>query len=314
MDLGKIYTVTLNPALDRILYLDEFDTGITNRLTGQKNGIGGKGMHVALNLKALGEDSVASGLVHGNTGMEILHMLEKSEVGISFIHCEKYETRTNYLVIEESGASTCLAEKGVALTEQDLDEYIELLKEEVDVGDYLVLAGGVSNCPDPLIYNRIMDELAYKNLKVFIDTSGEALKQCIKNHPFLIKPNKEELEELTGRTIEEPMDIMEAVESLSEYEIPIIAVSLADEGAVIKVFDTYYVVDGLKVDVRNTIGCGDCFLAGMIFGIKRDLNVRETMRIAMAASAATAESSYSVGFNYERFLQLKKQVKITQLN
>ncbi len=311
--MGKIFTATINPAIDKILYLDKFEPAITNRLTGSMNGLGGKGTHVSLNLKALGTGSVATGIAHGKTGAEVIKILENAGLEVSFIHYGEHETRTNYLIIEADGTSTCLSEKGVMLSDDNISDYINLLKNEMHDGDCLVLSGTASNCKDPYIYNRIMDELAYKNVRVFLDASGEALKKCVRNRPFLVKPNRDELEYITGRKIESPADVAEAIKSLDSLEIPVIAVSLGGAGAVVRHYGTYYRLEPLHVNVANTIGCGDCFLAGLIYGMHNGLEIEETLRIASAASAATAESGDSVGFSYERFGELKETAVVYRI-
>lgn len=307
---GKVYTVTLNPAIDRVLYLNKFIPDITNRLTGIKECVGGKGTHVSQNLKFLGLDSIATGIVHGQTGKKVIKLLEEDGVQTLFQYHECRDTRTNYLMIESTGRSTCLSEKGVQLTDKDIEEFLEFLKKEIQDGDFLVLSGDASNCPDPYVYNKVIKALADKKVKIFLDASGETLKRCVEESPYMIKPNQDELEFLTGIQIQTIDDLKRAVRELDKYEIPIVAVSLGGNGSLVRVYDRFFRVYSPKVNVRNTIGCGDCFLSGLIYGCYKEMGIEETLQIATAASAATAESNVSVGFDKERFEELKKQVII----
>lgn len=308
--MPHIHTVTLNPALDQILYLSEFHPEVTNRLEKTVCGLGGKGTHVSINLSLLGIHNTALGIVHGDTGKQIMEMLNSQGVTVCFQHYPEENSRTNYLLIEDQGACTCLSSKGVPLTEQDIARFIQFLDQKIHDGDYLVLSGDASNCPDAFVYNKIMQHLKAKNLKVFLDASGETLKQCIQEQPYLIKPNQDELSYLCGKELKCEDDIRESLISLDRYHIPVIAVSLGSSGSMVRINNKIYRVHAPEIHVKNTIGCGDCFLSGLIYGVYKNISDVDTLRIATAISAATAESELSVGFNLERAKELQDKIII----
>lgn len=310
--MEKIYTVTLNPAIDRMLYLDRYQPEITNRLKKTTDGLGGKGTHVSLDLAQLKVPNVATGIVHGTTGSKVLSMLEQDLVTVRYQHYPDQETRTNYLMIEEDGKCTCLSSPGVQLTKAEIESFITFLGQELSDGDYLVFSGDASNCPDPYVYNRIMEVFSDKQLKVFIDASGETLKQCLHLQPYLIKPNLDELSYLAGRELSGIEDVVDAVGALKEYRIPVIAVSLGGDGSAVFVGDEMYRVISPEVNVCNTIGCGDCFLSGLIYGTYRNLPTEDMLRKATAIASACAESELSVGFDEARAREIEKEVVITK--
>ncbi len=312
--MPNIHTVTLNPAIDQILYLPSFQPEVTNRLTGSTQGLGGKGTHVSINLKQLGLDNAAFGIVHGQTGERIIHMLEKQGITVHFLHEPQQDSRTNYLLIEENGTCTCLSSQGVSLSEQNISDFILYMKQHIQDGDYLVLSGDASNCPDAFVYNTIMKALQNKHLKVFLDASGETLKKCILEKTFLIKPNLDELSYLCDRPLSTEQDILLALQSLDSFHIPVIAVSLGGSGSLVRSKDGTYRVRPPKVQVCNTIGCGDSFLSGLIYGAHQNLPMEETLRIATAISAATAESSLSVGYDSHRAKILIPEVYIEKID
>ena len=131
----------------------------------------------------------------------------------------------------------------------------------------------------------------------------------------MIKPNLDELSTLTGSQVpEEDASIIEAINSLSCYQVPIIAVSLGGDGSIVKTPEGFYRVHPPRVDVCNTIGCGDCYLAGFVYGLSKGFPMEETLRIATAVSAATAESQLSVGYDPARANALRSQVTIEKLS
>jgi 1-phosphofructokinase family hexose kinase len=309
-----INTLTLNPAIDRVLYLDRFEKNHTNRIEDVVEVIGGKGTHVSIDLKLLGVDSRAFGICHGETGRRIIGYLRDYGVEPAFIHREGASSRTNYLLVERNNDATIVAEKGVPLGEEELAQVVSRLAADLEAEDDLILAGDAGNCSNPFVYKDIMEALRDKKLRFFVDTSGPALGRCVEGSPFLIKPNLNELSALCGRPVSPcDEDLLLALDSLDRYRIPIIAVSLGKEGSVVSCPEGVFRAHPPTVRVRNTIGCGDCFLAGLVWGISEGRPMGETLRTATAASAATAESSLSVGFDPGRAKEMEALCQVRVL-
>lgn len=308
-----VNTLTLNPAIDKVLYLDKLEKNITSRIRDLKETIGGKGTHVSINLSLLGVENRAFGIAHGKTGGKIIESLRQNRIDVCFVERKRLDSRTNYVLVENTHDCTVVAEKGVQLSEEDILDVISLMRRKMEKGDSLVLSGDASNCP-PLVYNRILAELREKNLKVFLDTSGETLKECIACSPFLIKPNLDELSYLCGRTVtSETDDVVSAIDSLDQHHVEVIAVSLGKKGSIVKTGEGIYRATPPDVTVFNTVGCGDSFLASLLYGLSKGLSIVENLKFATAVSSATAESSLSVGFDPSRADELVKRVAIDRI-
>lgn len=308
-----IHTLTLNPAIDKLLFLDKFKKNITNRLRSNDDSLGGKGTHVSVNLKSLGIDNTAFGISYGQTGRKIIHMLSETGINVQFIHREELESRINYILIEDNGDCSTFASGGVYLDKESIDELINLMVPKMKKNDSLILSGDTSNCFDPCVYNYIINKLKQLDLKIYFDASGPTLKECLNESPYLIKPNLDELSQLCSRELRTDQDVIDAITSLDRHHINIIAVSLGENGSIVKYANSLYRAVPPKVSVLNTIGCGDCYLSGIVYGMEKQYDMAQTLRFATAISAATAESEFSVGFSLQRAQELIPMVTIKKL-
>ena len=312
-----INTVTLNPALDHILYVDRLQRNIANRLRHTALTMGGKGTHVSMNLAVMGRTSRAYGFGFGGNGRKIVRMLEESGVQPRFVcDMECGENRDNYLLVEtDTQDATLLSDKGVAPAKSHVDQLYAMMKKEIGVGESVALSGDASNFTDPFAYNRIIELLGDRKPRIFLDTSGETLKRAIEHELFVIKPNLDELSQLLDKKIETEAEIVSAFSEIDRRcHIQNIVLSLGGDGSLARMGDTLYRVHPPRVSVYNTVGCGDCLLAGLLYGFEEDeADAEQILRYAAACSAATAESPISVGFDVRRSQELLCQVRIKKL-
>lgn len=311
-----IYTVTLNPAVDKVLFLDEFLRSRTNRLTRTLETIGGKGTHVSINLRLMGVQSTALGISLGENGKKIEKMLADWDVQVKFLHyaLPGMESRTNYQVVENSGhISTMLAERGPILPTSLTDDLLGQIQGCLSPGDMLVLTGDASNVEDTGIYSKLTRAARELGAKVFLDASGHYLKEGLKSSPFLIKPNFEELCFISGKDLKTDAEIVAAIQSLDGFNLPMIAMTWGGNGAIVKSDREFYRVKPIKVQAVNEGGCGDAFLAGIIAGLERGADIQETLKGAAAVAAAAAESESTVGFEPARAKELENMAVVIKL-
>jgi 1-phosphofructokinase family hexose kinase len=309
-----IYTVTLNPAVDKIIFLDEFIRAKTGRIQKTLETLGGKGTHVSIDLKLLGIDNTALGITLGENGKKITKMMEEWGVNVRFLHYELpgLESRTNYEIIETLGSHcTMLSERGPMLSGKITNDLIEQIKELLNPDDILMLMGDASNVQDTAIYTELTHEAQRLGAKVVLDASGPYLVEGLKSKPYLIKPNFEELCFVAGRELKTERDVVEALESIED--IPVIAMTWSGNGAVVRFQDKVYRVYPVAVRAVNEAGCGDAFLSAIIAGLEKGEEIEETLKWATSIAGACVESEITTGFDLARAKQLKETAKVVRL-
>ncbi|MGB7595128.1 MAG: 1-phosphofructokinase [Erysipelotrichaceae bacterium] len=293
-----ITTVTLNPAIDRTLTLENLHLGGVNRILSSSEKMGGKGLNVSIVLHALGVETIAVGLI-GKKNKDATSDLMKS---LEF-HKEFQEipalTRTNTKLIDrQKKQTTDLNEAGFNVKASDMRTFSERLKTWAMRSDYTVLSGSLpAGLPDDT-YRKIMQE--HMQLSEFmLDADGDALVEGVKAHPFLIKPNLDELNVAFHQNLHTNEEITEYCHMLIEtYDIGMILVSLGENGSLLVTHDTAYHASALPIDVVSTVGAGDAMLAGFLAGLSRSLALEECLRMANVCGALRCSANDDALFDY----------------
>lgn len=312
-----ILTVTLNPALDRILFIPAFVSGNANRIYRRENCIGGKGAHVSFNLADLGVKSTATGIAMGPDGQVFMQSLIDHGV-----HCDFYtpesdgNTRTNYIVVEDNGICSQICEKGPTITPDMLDAYLAFYTARAQSADIIVISGDASNyvfAEGSSFQQALLHAGKEAGARVVLDANGMSLREGVTCSPFLIKPNEQELNQLTGLPTETDDDILKAIRSLDPYGIDIVAVTLGGRGSILRIRDKYYRAGVSDATLRNEVGCGDAFMAGFLYGIVRKLPPKDLIAFATACGGAEAENPLTVGLDSNRVKELMGTVSVETL-
>lgn len=281
-----IYTVTLNPSLDYIVSVDDFKLGQTNRTSGEHMMPGGKGLNVSAMLKNLGSKSIALGFVGGFVGEEIVRMVKQQGITSDFVALPKGNSRINVKLISMDG--TEINAKGPQIDEQSWMEFEQKLNCLVD-GDVLVLAGSVPGTVSQSIYKEIMESLKDRDVHVVVDASKHLLTEVLMEHPFFIKPNRQELSEIFNVEIKSRREAAAYAKKLRALGACNVLVSFGGEGALlITAEDKVYMADAPCGDVINSVGAGDSMVAGFLHGWLESKEYVHALKMAVACGSASA--------------------------
>jgi 1-phosphofructokinase family hexose kinase len=283
-----IYTLTLNPALDRELTVHELATDEVLRAERVRVDCGGKGFNVSRTLAALGQRSIALGLIGGATGERLRADLAASGVETDFLDVAG-ETRTNVTIVTaDHGRQIKVNEPGpeVSLAEQSalLDKVSSLAR----AADWWVLSGSLPPGVDGSIYARLISIVQSAGAHALLDTSDEPLRSGCSAGPFLVKPNAREASRLTGVAVAGSEAARLAAARIHDLGVAVVAVSLGSAGAVLSTREGTWVAEPPPVRARNSSGAGDALLAGLLWGFTRRQSPPEALRAAVACGAAAA--------------------------
>lgn len=281
-----VYTLTLNPALDHVVKLNSLKLGETNRSYSDSFFPGGKGINVSRILNELGVENKAMGFLAGFSGREIERLLEEDGVNTEFIKLEKGNNRINVKI--KADQETEINGAGPEISRAERARLLEKLFD-LEEGDYLVLAGSIPNSLDSDFYKDIMEMLKDRKVKIIVDATGDSLMSTLRFKPLLIKPNKSELEEITGKTFSSVDEIIKEAASIRSLGAENVIVSLGSDGAVLIDRDEKVIYKKApKGEVKNTVGSGDSMVAGFIAGLIRDYSSEDAFTLAVASGSATA--------------------------
>ena len=309
-----IYTVTLNPALDKTVEIPSLTVDGVNRITAMRTDPGGKGINVSKVIQKLGGKSVAAGILGGDTGRVIQASLEAMELNTWFQFVEG-ETRTNMKIKDPvNHTNTDINEPGVTVSEEILSTLLKELLKKVSQGDIVVISGSMPKGSPKETYYLWTKAFREKGAKVFLDADGELLKAGLKASPYLIKPNDHELSQLVGRTLETPEELEQVAKDLmKEYGIEKVVVSMCSAGALYVTKEKTLYAEGLKVPVGSTVGAGDSVVGALAVAEESGMSLEETVRLSTATGAANVMCSGTQAAEYKAIRELIPQVVYHQI-
>lgn len=285
-----IYTITFNPALDYVIKTQDFQAGKINRSEKENILPGGKGINVSIILKTLGIDSTAFGFIAGFVGEEIEKKVKTYRIKTDFIKIKNNISRIN-VKITTSSEETAINGKGPFIDQS----YIQLLYKKIEIiqkGDILILSGSIPEGISNDIYQNICKKIEKKKVKIIVDATGDLLLKTLNYHPFLIKPNQYELEEIFHVKISNQEEAFEYAKKLQLKGAKNVLVSMGSIGAILLDENGHsYKMKALNVEKRvNTVGAGDSMVAGFVAGYQLFHDYEKAFQMGMAAAMATAHS------------------------
>lgn len=283
-----ILTVTANPTIDRVYFVDDFEIGKVYRVGGASCSAGGKGINVARVAHIIGCETAAMGFVGGYAGAFIKTEVEKKGIRNLFTDI-KGEPRTNVNISDKSGKSGEILEYGPEILNEEKEKFIKEFSANIDDYNIICVSGSLPRGLTSDFYKELVYIAKEKGKKIIVDTSGKALAEVLSAKPYMVKPNKDEVSCLMNMEVKTDKDVKEALLFLYKEGIEVPFVSLGGEGAAAMVEGECYKFSTPKVEVVNAVGSGDSAVAGVASGLDMGYDIKDAIRLAMAAGTANTQ-------------------------
>lgn len=307
-----IITVTMNPAVDRTVWLDHLEKGGLNRILSKKTDVGGKGINVSKTIHTLGLKSIATGLIGGKSGRMIERVLQEQGIQTDFVKIEG-NNRINTKVAETDGSVTELNELGPHISEEELNDLLQKLDQYANEDTMFVFSGSVPDGVPEEFYELAIKMVHQKGAKVFLDADRMLLKRGLKAKPDFLKVNQQELETLFGTKVSDVKEAAILGMRLLDEGVGFAVLSLGSEGAVFISQNFCVRCPGLKVPIVSTVGTGDGMVGALASSWEEGISFEAGIRLAMAVSAATVTTQGTRPADQMMVMKLYQKVKFEQI-
>jgi 1-phosphofructokinase family hexose kinase len=311
-----IVTVTVNAALDRTLTVPVFQIGYRHRSSEVLTLAGGKGINVARALKLLDVPVVATGLTGGRTGTRIVEELTGEAILNDFVRIAG-ESRTSTAVVDPtSGTYTEINEWGPEVTSAELETLMEKLHYLARGADFVVLAGSLPRKVPTEFYADAIRDLVRRDVRVVLDSEGEALRRGVQAGPYLVSPNQGEAEQLVGQELEDDDDFLMALDAIAEMGARNVVITLENGCfALLKLGRSTHRLRAFAPHVEpvSGVGSGDVLLGQFLAAIVDEKPAEEAIRVSVAAGAASVRAVGAGRFDPHLAAELAAEVELAEL-
>ena len=308
-----ILTVTLNASIDKLYLVKSLTPYGVTRVQEVVNTAGGKGMNVSRVAALAGEPVTAMGFAGGYNGQLFQSLINTPGIRPAFTTTSS-ETRCCINVRdEETASSTEFLEPGNPVTQEEIHRFLADYRKELDQAKVVAISGSMPKGLHGDFYATLTRIAKEAGKTVIVDSSGNSLKEALPGCPDLVKPNAEELQQLTGADTSSVESCVTAARALQAQGAGTVAVSLGKDGVLVVSPDGVYQGKPPKIQVVNTVGCGDSMVAGFAVGFSRRESLEGTIRFAVAISAANALTKETGCFAQKDLEALLPQVTVEKL-
>jgi 1-phosphofructokinase family hexose kinase len=298
-----IVTVTMNPAVDKVYWVDSLKICDVTReefLTRAKRSTtsaGGKGVNVSVFLARFGMDSVAMGFVGGHTGHVVVRDLRDEGVTTNFVWTHG-ETRTNVTLLEEGRehSPNLIDEAGQTILPEEVDRLLRRYQRMLHRAEWIVLGGSLPPGVDPGIYGEMAKMAKAAGARVILTTGGEALSRALDAGPYIVKPDTREHMALEGKGLSSVDAIIEAGRHVIACGAEIVIISHDVTGDIAITKDAVWEIKAATSTskFKNLVGADDVFLAGILYKLAQDVPLSDALVFGLGAGLASARSEEKI--------------------
>lgn len=304
-----ILTLTINPAIDRTFTVDKLAFEDRGYILSQIDVAGGRGINASQVIQALGGETLALLTSGGEVGQRMEASLK--ELGLPYEAVRTVaESRENLTISGQQGLTVKLNEKGEELTPEEVQQVRALVQSHLKDATWLMLCGSIQPGVPDTLYADLVEIAKAANVKVMVDTDGDALLHAMEARPTVVSPNHNEAERLLGRAILTRMQSLEAVKKLQAMGPETAFLSMGSRGALACSGDQVLEAKPPRVEALCPIGAGDALAAAFVWALDDGKSFEDAVRWGVAAGTATAALPGTSFPNLEQTQAIYKNVEV----
>ena len=311
-----IVTVTMNAAVDRTLTVPNFQLGQRHRASQGLTLAGGKGINVARALTRLDVPVVATGLAGGRTGTRIVEELTSEAVLNDFVRIAD-ESRTSTAVVDPTAATyTEINEWGPHVEPEELAMLLDKISYLARGADMVVFAGTLPRGVGDSFYAEAIRDLNRRSVPAVLDSEGPPLRLGVEAEAFLVTPNQREAEGLVGQELGDDEDYMMALDRIADMGARNVLITAETRSFGLSRADrkrTLFRADAPLVEPVSAVGSGDVLLAAFLAARVADKPFEDSLKIAVAAGAASTLEVGAGRFEPREASRLQSSVQVRVL-
>ena len=280
----RIATVTLNPAIDQTVQVDRFLPNTVNYAQAMQFDAGGKGINVASFLADVGFSPTVTGFLGQDNAGIFEQFFAQKQIDDQFIRIPG-GTRIGVKIVDEANQQTTdINMPGLLPPPGAMDTLFETIERLTASCDWFVLSGTLPPGVPTTIYATLIGQLKRHGKQVVLDTSRDALREGVLAGPTIVKPNIDELQQLTGHALTGEATLEQAARQLLDGGIQLVVISMGERGALFVDPATTLMAVPPSVLVKSTVGAGDAMVAGLLAGRIQGFDLADCARLATAFS------------------------------
>jgi tagatose 6-phosphate kinase len=301
------------PTVQRTMTFRRLAIDEVNRAVSVSQYASGKSVNAARVLHTLGKEVLATGFLGGETGKFMRSDLDRSGIAHDFLEVTPPTRLCITLIDEEAGTATELIEEAGSIESK---AYAKLLRE-MDANLWrakaLILSGSLPIGAPTDFYADCVRRSNDEHVPVVLDARGAPLLTALSNNPFIVKPNREELAQTLGISIDSDDELRAAMKKVTELGAKWIAVTLGKDGAMVSNGEDFWRIHSPAVKTISAVGSGDSFAGGLAAGIAQREEVSDACALACACGAANALTPLAGHVNPADIRMLLNQVRVERL-
>ena len=282
-----IVTLTINPAIDRIISIDRLAFEDRAYINSSRESAGGRGINVSSVIHSFGGETLAVLISGGDSGKRLEGLLGKCGYRIAVVPVQN-EIRTNLTITDKHGLTVNLNEPGPSLGKAEVARVERVVRDTLDHASWLAVCGSTPPGVPPAFYGKLISMARHKKVKTLLHADGDALREGIAARPTVVSPNQQEAGRLLGQTLLTRTHYLEAAERIRQMGPESVVLTLGSRGAVGAFADGLMEALPPRIDAVCPIGAGDALMAAYAWARERRTSVADALRWGVAAGTASA--------------------------